>query len=329
MKNRPIHENLDTSFVNLSALVRYLRRRQFVGGVRVELSGYEADIVLTAENQMKVREHDRIAGRIAEGEEALQRLLIRAREPGGIINVYQTVATEEIKQPAEINVQETVKPNESQKVISAVPEQKTETNQTQIKPVAQIKLPTAPPIIMEVQAANTAVKIPVAEKIVEKTVEPKPNLKLPDFPFELTNKFESRAKQTQFSAQDWQALLNLIGELLATIDDCLRAANLNFTAAFQKSCGEISADYPFLNPKAEIFIYENGKIKVSEQLNAKIFVAGINESLRRILEKLGANPKFTATHRAVVQKILALINQRKSFYDKFSITPQLEKNLGA
>ena len=97
MINRPIHENLDTSFVNLSALVKYLRRRQFVGNVRIELSGYEADIVLTAENGLKVREHDRITGRIAEGEEALRRLLIRAREPGGIIHVYQKA--EEIVKP--------------------------------------------------------------------------------------------------------------------------------------------------------------------------------------------------------------------------------------
>ncbi|WP_316313221.1 hypothetical protein, partial [Clavibacter michiganensis] len=73
------------------ALVRYLRRRQFAGNIRVELSGYEADISLTATNEMRVREHDRIAGRVSEGEEALQRLLIRAREPGGIINVYQAV----------------------------------------------------------------------------------------------------------------------------------------------------------------------------------------------------------------------------------------------
>jgi hypothetical protein len=87
MKNRPIHENLDTSYVNLSALVRYLRRRQFCGNIRVELSGYEAEITLTGENQMRVREHDRIAGRVADGDEALQRILIRAREPGGIINV--------------------------------------------------------------------------------------------------------------------------------------------------------------------------------------------------------------------------------------------------
>jgi hypothetical protein len=101
MKNRPIHENLDTSYVNLSALVRYLRRRQFCGNIRVELSGYEAEITLTGENQMRVREHDRIAGRVADGDEALQRILIRAREPGGIINVYQSV--EEEKPPRRKN----------------------------------------------------------------------------------------------------------------------------------------------------------------------------------------------------------------------------------
>jgi hypothetical protein len=91
MKNLPIYENLDTSFVNLSALARYLRRRQFAGNIRVELSGYEADITLTAAGEMRVREHDRVAGRVSEGDEALQRLLIRAREQGGIINVYQAV----------------------------------------------------------------------------------------------------------------------------------------------------------------------------------------------------------------------------------------------
>ncbi len=91
MKNRPIHENLDTSFVNLSSLIKYLRRKRFAGNIRVELNGYEADVLLTADNKMRVREHDRVAGRVSEGEEALQRLLIRAREPGGIINVYQAV----------------------------------------------------------------------------------------------------------------------------------------------------------------------------------------------------------------------------------------------
>lgn len=74
--------------------MRFLRARKFVGDVNVELSKYIGEIVFTAENA--VREHDRVSGRIAEGEEALHRLLIRDREPGGSIHIHQT-ASETIK----------------------------------------------------------------------------------------------------------------------------------------------------------------------------------------------------------------------------------------
>ncbi len=91
MGNRFIHKNLDTSFVNLSALIKYLRRRQFIGGINVALNGYHAEVRLGVDNSIRVFEHDEISGRESEGEEALQRLLIRAREPGGTISVVQTV----------------------------------------------------------------------------------------------------------------------------------------------------------------------------------------------------------------------------------------------
>ena len=320
MKNRPIHENLDTSFVNLSALVRYLRRRQFAGGIRIELSGYEADIILTAENQMKVREYDRIAGRIAEGEDVLQRLLIRAREPGGVIHVYQTIAETEAAK------KEAVKVVENKKNVPQTPPIITpETVQTvQVSAVAaqqktaETKFVTAPNLKPE---AAQEVKI-IAPP------ETKPNLILPKFPFELSNKVESKARQNHLSPEDWQTFVNLIGELLQTFDECLAAAKLDFSAAFEKACAEISGDYPFLNPPAKVFSYQNGKIEMREQINPKLFAASINETLRRILEKLAANPKFAEVHRTTAQKTIALINQRKPFYDNFSITPQLEKNLG-
>ena len=283
MKNRPIHENLDTSFVNLSALVKYLRRRQFVGNVRVELSGYEADIVLTAENSLKVREHDRITGRISDGEPALQRLLIRAREPGGIIHVYQAV--EEIPPPI------------IEKIAPVIKEKSVAVNQLQ------------------------------PQKIAEDVS--KPNLKLPKFPFELSNRVEAKARQINLSPTEWQQLLDLTGELLQTIDQNLAEANLHFSTAFEKARIEISGDYPFLSPISGVFDYKNGKVSMEEQVSASLFVASINETLRRILEKLGKNEKFAEIHRATTQKILALINLRKSLYDKFSITPQLEKIIGA
>ncbi len=89
MKKEPIHQNLNTSFVNVGALVRYLRVLQFVGSIRIELSSYEADIVFTSSKTIIAREYDHIAGRISHGEHALQRILIRAKEPHGQINVYK------------------------------------------------------------------------------------------------------------------------------------------------------------------------------------------------------------------------------------------------
>jgi hypothetical protein len=321
MKTRPIHENLDTSFVNLSALLRYLQRRQFVGRIRVELSGYEADIILLEGNKMQVREHDLLAGRIADGDEALQRLLIRAREPGGTINVYQTVA-EPSKNPPPVEKPKPVVVAEAKQNASVLPTPAPSGNGSSNgngngSSNGNGNGHKAPkPVAAEAEAPLKSVE------------PPKPAAPLPNFPFDLTNEVEARARQTQqLSPADWQTLLQLIGELLGTIDETLAEARLNFSGALLKVRAEIAADYPFLNPANDHFKYTNGKVAMREQMSARLFVAGINESLRRILGKLAASPKFSQLYRAVAQKILSLVEQRKPLYQKFSITPQLERFL--
>lgn len=89
MNKYPIHKNLNTSFVNLSALVRHLRSLQFVGSIQIELSSYEAEIEFAEDGSIKAREQDHIAGRLSFGDDALQRIMIRSKEPGGVINVYK------------------------------------------------------------------------------------------------------------------------------------------------------------------------------------------------------------------------------------------------
>lgn len=304
MNNRPLYENLDTAFVNLSALVKYLRHREFIGQIKIELNNYQAEIILLEANKISVREHDKISGRIADGEEAFQRLLIRSREAGGTIHVYQKIV-----QTAEVA-----------KVETQTPAKVTNGNSAPIpKPVEAIKTP-APPT--QNGTATKTAKIPEVAKKIE------PIVHRPNFPFDLHNSVESKARQTQLSAQDWQMLLGLTGELLGTIDRTLAEAKLDFKLAFSKARSEISADYPFLHPAEKTFEYLDGKITMTEQVSAKLFVASINEALRRILDKLGANPKFAEVYRNTTQKILALINQRQAFYDKFSITPQLKIFLG-
>jgi hypothetical protein len=99
-KYRPIHENLDTAYVNLAALLRYLRGHDFNGRVHVSLDEYEADIFLEGGLSPRVRETDHAAGREAEGDAALQRLLVRSSEPGGQISVYAESADDEVTDDA-------------------------------------------------------------------------------------------------------------------------------------------------------------------------------------------------------------------------------------
>lgn len=302
MKNLAVYENLDTSFVNLSALVRFLRGKNFSGKVSVEFDGYEAEIELKEGGEINAREHDRIAGRIAEGEDAFQRLLIRARAPGGKIGVYQQVKeTAEQKMPA-------VSANENPVVRSGFQKQTPAENNF---------------VNGEPKPAERIIKIQEQSAL--------PNTNPPPLPLEFCNRVEERARKTQsVTPEDWQTLLQLISELLGTIDKTLASAGLDFQTAFAKACAEIAGDYPFFKASAGAFSYSSGGeiILPPESVNAKILVAGINESLRRILEKLRADPKFEVVYRETAQAILALIHRRKLLYDKFFVTPQLEKSLG-
>jgi len=82
-------ETLDTSFVNLGALIRHLRQRNFVGRVKVMLEGYEADVFLHGAEEPTIWEKNHTTGRGAQGKDAMERLLVRARDPGGVITIYE------------------------------------------------------------------------------------------------------------------------------------------------------------------------------------------------------------------------------------------------
>ncbi len=82
-------ETLDTSFINLGALIRYLRQRNFVGRVKVSLEEYEADVFLHGAEEASIWEKNLATGRGAQGKDAMERLLVRARDPGGVITIYE------------------------------------------------------------------------------------------------------------------------------------------------------------------------------------------------------------------------------------------------
>src|SRR4030095_5764810 len=81
-------ENLNTSFVNLAALLRYLREQSFSGSIHLAANQYEAEIFLNGADAPVVFELDQ-AGVATKVAGAIERVLVHGREPGGIVTVYE------------------------------------------------------------------------------------------------------------------------------------------------------------------------------------------------------------------------------------------------
>jgi len=301
MKKYPIHENLNTSFVNLYSLVSFLRNLQFVGSIHVELSSYEADITFTPVNLLIAREHDQIAGRISHGEDALRRILIRAKEPNGRIHVYPAAAKSGTDNPEAVYVDETIAAG-ARHTVSGPGD--------------------TPANYANGGRANFRPSMPI---VINGMIFPEanPEMKLPEIP-----KASNKGKKNMFaSADDWNELLTVTAELLRTIDESLEKANFHFSEALENACAIVSRDHPFIDPDSGGFIYKNGWISIPDQVAPEVFADGITEALKRIFERLREESRFSRVYRYTIIRIRLLIQRRKEQYDKFVITSRLENIL--
>lgn len=89
-KDRPLYENLNTSFVHFEELLIDLEARRFTGFVRVAFRGYEGVLFISAGEVLNaVVEREQ---RAASGEIAMAEIVHQARERGGTISVYELAA---------------------------------------------------------------------------------------------------------------------------------------------------------------------------------------------------------------------------------------------
>ncbi len=255
MKRLPIHQNLSTSFVNLSALVRFLRGLQFVGSVRVELSSYEAEIFFTHTNQMQAREYDHIAGRISQGEHAFRRILVRAKEPFGRIHVFSVDREDSTEYVKKAFVDDRI----------AVRARGTVHGRGD-RPVD-----------------NRLHRIKTADPIV----------------------------------------IDLASELLRTIDESLAKAGLNFTEAFQNACTIVASEHRFLDSQATVFAYDNGRIKLNENVKLRKFIDGLAAALGHIFDRLRQDTGFGKLLIFTRHRIQTHMSSRRSDYDKYLLTARI------
>ena len=280
----PIHENLNTSFVDLSALVDHLSGLQFVGSVRLEMSSYEADIIFCESGEKIVREIDHIAGRSGRGEASLMNILERARTPFGRITVYPS-------EPAE---------RACYRSGSLLDEGISRRARAQLLGLADQWVGRYVPLIDLTDDGKTA-----------------DGIELPPRPYAL------RVPNDEFdSFDDWSELLEVTGELLRTIEIALLRLNFDFAAAFENACAFASSEMHFIDPETG-FRYRNGVITVGEVVSAQAFVSGTMAALSHVFSRLREQSDIANLLHPMLHSVRVFVNHRRKSLEKFDVIDKL------
>ncbi len=280
----PIHENLSTSFVDLSALVDYLSSLQFVGNVRLEMSSYEADIIFCESGEKIAREIDHIAGRNGRTGTTLGNILERARMPFGRITVYGS-------EPAE---------RACYRSGSLLDEGISRRARAQLLGLTDQWVGRYVPLIDLTDDGKTA-----------------DGIELPPRPYAL------RVSNDDLdSFDDWSELLEVTGELLRTIEIALLRLNFDFAAAFENACAFASSEMHFIDPETG-FRYRNGVITVGEVISAQAFVSGTTAALSHVFSRLREQSDLANLLHPTLHSVRVYVNYRRASFEKFGILDKL------
>lgn len=298
MKDRQFFENLDTSFIRLEALVRYMSRRNFIGSIYVKFTGYVGEITFTPEKKLRVTEKDQIAGRVISGEKAFNSIVSRSAASGGIINVVQSlnvlprVVAHAAEDAGDGKAADAANGNGNSNGISKI--------------VQHVRIEPKSPDAVRARGSLS---------------------QRPDFPFDLANHFEMHETDAAEPGVDLELMTDVTSDLLSTIDHALRHAGLDFSAALQKACADVSNKHPFLDPQKRLFKYSQGFVFISPKNELNTFATGVGDTLARIFDRLNSSPKYGKVHRYTVQKVRQLLHTRRVEFEKAGLMPHVDRAL--
>jgi hypothetical protein len=259
---RVLYGDLDTSFVNLWALLRYLSQQQFVGRVHVQLENYEANVFLDGSSTPLVHEIDRAAGTDVIEEAALHRLVLRVRETPGKITVYQNAG-----QASALHAE---------------------------AGVANVAAVTA-------EAMRSAYA--KAETENSETVVP--------------------AETTAASIDECHETLRLSGELIAAVERAAVGRGTDFSMLFRDARVALADDYPFLDLLAGLR-YENGVATINSDSVPPGFVAGVGESLRRVVDQFATGEKTRRARERVALELARVARKNSEGLTRTGFQEQLD-----
>ena len=285
---KALYENLDTTFVNLWSLLRNLTQRGFIGRVRVELPNYSADIFMTGSSTPLVHEIDDAAGTERLEETALHRVVLRTRETPGKISVFEGADQAVAVQTTATNSSNGTESLDSEASFYAEPAQ----------PISY------PPAIF---VSNEEFDIPEANV----------------FPEKLSQSVSSPPTDSQL-----QVTVALGGELIGGVERGVIAVGENFNSLFHDVRLEMADDFSFLDPFSNAFQYRNGVASLNGDVSASVYVSGLSEALRRIVDRVAAGDRARRVRERIAIELMGVARKRGQALEHSSFRMQLDRIAG-
>ena len=287
---RILYENLDTSFVNVWALLRYLSQRSFVGRVHVELENYSADVFVNGSETPLVHEIDRDAGTDVVEEAALHRLVLRVRESSGSISVYE-------------GIEESIPPQ----LESARP----------FSPPAEEMPPLGSPAGATPEAATPKAATPEAMRSSAAKDEE-----------ETVVATDTVTVVKQANAGEWSETMRVSGELIGGVEHATNSLGADFASLFRDTRISLADDYPFLDPMAGHMRYENSAVNVNGDSQPTGYVAGVSEALRRVVDQVAAGERERRTRERIALELARVARKNGEALARSGFSEQLDRIAG-
>lgn len=302
-KSHVVYENLDTTFVNLWALLRNLSQRGFIGRVHVELKDYTADIFMTGSATPLVHEIDHAAGTDTLEEGALHRLVLRVRETPGTIAVFEgpdeAAANAEPKKTADVlrDSGETELPRHY------LPDAHTETQ-------ADSGSETEAPSEMESPPSLASFDSPTLKDVND----------------ENRSSVNPPAATEPFDEIEWSAIVKASGELIGGVERALTGSD--FASLFNAVRVELSDDYTFLDPMTGEFTYTNSVVTLTSAMPDSSYVIGLSEALRRVVDRVATGDYARRIRERVALELFSVVRKRKEILTRSGFLMQLDRIAG-
>jgi len=130
------------------------------------------------------------------------------------------------------------------------------------------------------------------------------------------------------SASDLDQTIKLGGELIAAVEQAMKAQGANFAGLFQQARVALGDDYPFLDPMSGALHYENSAVTMHGDNAPQGFVAGVSEALRRVVDQLAIGDRARRTRERVDLELARVARENNDAITASGFREQLDRIAG-